>query len=90
MLFRVALAILKLNEADILAAEGMGDVFEAVGGMTSRLWTAEKLITVSAGGRASERAFGGQVMSWSGRLQERSGRALPREHVGDVDWSPGR
>lgn len=48
VLFRVALSILKLNEPDILGAEGVGDLFAVVGGMTSRLWSADKLITVRA------------------------------------------
>jgi len=46
VLFRVALSILKLNEPDVLGAEGVGDLFAVVGGMTSRLWSADKLITV--------------------------------------------
>ena len=47
VLFRVALSILKLNEPDVLAAESVGDLFGFVGGMTSRLWAADKLISVS-------------------------------------------
>jgi len=46
-LFRVALAILKLNESDVLASESVGDLFGFIGGMTSRLWAADKLIAVS-------------------------------------------
>ena len=45
-LFRVAIAILKLNEAEILAAETVSDLFTFISGMTSRLWAADKLITV--------------------------------------------
>lgn len=45
-LFRVAIAILKLNEADLLTCDSAGDLFALVGGMTGRLWAAEKLIQV--------------------------------------------
>jgi hypothetical protein len=45
-LFRIAVAILKLNEAELLACESAGDLFALVGGMTGRLWAAEKLIQV--------------------------------------------
>ena len=43
----MAIAILKLNEADILAADSVSDLFGFVSGMTSRLWAADKLIAVS-------------------------------------------
>jgi hypothetical protein len=48
-LFRVALAILKLNEAEICAAESAGELFAFLAGMTARLWAADKLISVSSG-----------------------------------------
>ncbi|CAK9779640.1 TBC-domain-containing protein [Cutaneotrichosporon oleaginosum] len=49
VLFRVALAVLRLNEAEICACESVGDLFSAIGGMTSRLWSAEKLIAMQHG-----------------------------------------
>lgn len=45
-LFRVAVAILKINEVDIIACETAGDLFTFVSSMTSRLWAADKLIQV--------------------------------------------
>lgn len=45
-LFRVAVAILKLNEGDILDTTSVSDLFALMSGMTSRLWTADKLIQV--------------------------------------------
>ncbi|BEI79922.1 hypothetical protein CcaverHIS002_0104510 [Cutaneotrichosporon cavernicola] len=49
VLFRVALAVLKLNEADICACESVGDLFSAIGGITSRLWSADKLVSLQHG-----------------------------------------
>lgn len=46
VLFRVAIAILKLNEAEICACESVGDLFGAISGMTSRLWSADKLVAL--------------------------------------------
>jgi hypothetical protein len=46
-LYRVAVAILKLSEGEILSAEGVSELFSCVSGMTSRLWAADKLIQVS-------------------------------------------
>lgn len=46
VLFRVAIAILKLNEAEIIACESVGDLFGAISGMTSRLWSADKLVAL--------------------------------------------
>lgn len=46
-LFRVALAILKLNEPDIIACQSVSDLLVLLGGTTSRLWAADKLIAVS-------------------------------------------
>ena len=46
VLFRVSLAILKMNEPDILAAESLSDLFAFISGVTSRLWAADKLINV--------------------------------------------
>lgn len=43
----MAIAILKSNEAEILGAETVSDLFGFVGGMTSRLWAADKLISAS-------------------------------------------
>jgi hypothetical protein len=45
-LFRVAIAIIKLAENDMCACESVSDLFAFVGGMTSRLWAADKLIAV--------------------------------------------
>jgi hypothetical protein len=46
-LYRIAIAILKSNEQDILGAETVSDLFSVISGMTSRLWAADKLISVS-------------------------------------------
>lgn len=46
-LFRVALGILKLNEGEMMACESVGDLFALIGGMTGRLWVADRLIAVS-------------------------------------------
>lgn len=46
VLFRVAIAILKLNEAEICACDSVGDLFGAISGMTSRLWSADKLVAL--------------------------------------------
>ncbi|OCF75968.1 hypothetical protein I204_03265 [Kwoniella mangroviensis CBS 8886] len=46
-LFRVAIAILKLNEAEIGATESVSDLFSFISNMTSRLWNADKLIAAS-------------------------------------------
>ncbi|OCF41132.1 hypothetical protein I317_05046 [Kwoniella heveanensis CBS 569] len=43
-LFRVAIAILKSNEAEICATESVSDLFNFISNMTSRLWNADKLI----------------------------------------------
>ncbi|WVQ99801.1 hypothetical protein IAU59_006943 [Kwoniella sp. CBS 9459] len=43
-LFRVAIAILKSNEAEICATESVSDLFAFISNMTSRLWNADKLI----------------------------------------------
>ncbi|WVQ76837.1 hypothetical protein IAR50_006511 [Cryptococcus sp. DSM 104548] len=45
-IFRVAVAILKLNEAEICACETVGDLFTFISSMTSRLWAADKLISL--------------------------------------------
>ncbi|WWC63060.1 uncharacterized protein I303_105659 [Kwoniella dejecticola CBS 10117] len=45
-LFRVAIAILKLNEAEICATESVSDLFSFISTMTSRLWNADKLIAL--------------------------------------------
>ncbi|WWC93558.1 hypothetical protein V866_000393 [Kwoniella sp. B9012] len=45
-LFRVAIAILKLNEAEICATESVSDLFSFISNMTSRLWNADKLIAL--------------------------------------------
>jgi len=67
VLFRVALSILKLNEPDVLGAEGVGDLFAVVGGMTSRLWSADKLITV----RSARRELGGVRLARRSSLTRR-------------------
>ncbi|RXK40181.1 hypothetical protein M231_02455 [Tremella mesenterica] len=43
-LFRIAIAILRLAEPDILASEGVSGLFAAVNANTARLWSADKLI----------------------------------------------
>lgn len=45
-LFRVAIAILKMNETGITSCESVSDLFTFMSNMTSRLWTADKLIAV--------------------------------------------
>ncbi|ODN96372.1 hypothetical protein L198_04086 [Cryptococcus wingfieldii CBS 7118] len=45
-IFRVAVAILKLNEVEICACESVGDLFTIISSMTSRLWAADKLIAL--------------------------------------------
>ncbi|GMK58448.1 hypothetical protein CspeluHIS016_0504800 [Cutaneotrichosporon spelunceum] len=58
VLFRVALAVLKLNEAEICACESVGDLFSAIGGMTSRLWSADKLVSLQHGFKRAVQAKG--------------------------------
>ncbi|WWC71777.1 uncharacterized protein I206_105736 [Kwoniella pini CBS 10737] len=45
-LFRVAIAILKLNEVEICATESVSDLFSFISNMTSRLWNADRLIAL--------------------------------------------
>ncbi|KIR80605.1 hypothetical protein I306_02059 [Cryptococcus gattii EJB2] len=45
-IFRVAIAILKINEAEICNCKTVGDIFSFISTMTSRLWAADKLITL--------------------------------------------
>jgi hypothetical protein len=45
-LFRVAIAILKMNETGITSCESVSDLFTFMSSMTSRLWSADKLIAV--------------------------------------------
>ncbi|WRT68185.1 uncharacterized protein IL334_005160 [Kwoniella shivajii] len=45
-LFRVAIAILKLNENEISGTESVSDLFTFISTMTSRLWNADKLIAL--------------------------------------------
>ncbi|WVR07341.1 hypothetical protein IAU60_004382 [Kwoniella sp. DSM 27419] len=45
-LFRVAIAILKLNESEMCATESVSDLFAFISSMTSRLWNADKLIAL--------------------------------------------
>lgn len=48
MLFRIALAILKINEADMLKCATVGDVFNYLSGirLSSKLWNPDKLIAL--------------------------------------------
>lgn len=46
-IFRIAIAILKINEAEICDCKTVGDIFSFISTMTSRLWAADKLISVS-------------------------------------------
>lgn len=45
-IFRVAIAILKINEIEICNCKTVGDLFSFISTMTSRLWAADKLISV--------------------------------------------
>ncbi|WWC90928.1 uncharacterized protein L201_005866 [Kwoniella dendrophila CBS 6074] len=45
-LFRVGIAILKLNEVEICSADSVSDLFSFISTMTSRLWNADKLIAL--------------------------------------------
>ncbi|WVQ84107.1 hypothetical protein IAT38_006252 [Cryptococcus sp. DSM 104549] len=45
-IFRVAVAILKLNETEICNCESVSDLFSFISSMTSRLWGADKLISL--------------------------------------------
>ncbi|KAK8854964.1 hypothetical protein IAR55_003704 [Kwoniella newhampshirensis] len=45
-LFRVAIAILKLNENEICNCESVSDLFSFISSMTSRLWGADRLIAL--------------------------------------------
>lgn len=67
-LFRVALAILKLNEAEICLTESAGDLFVFVSGMTSRLWAADKLIAVSS--RPLPSFVSPQARKWTRRVSD--------------------
>lgn len=55
VVFRVALAILKLNEAELVACEGVSELFAVVSGMTGRLWSADKLVALQHGFKAAVR-----------------------------------
>lgn len=46
MLFRVAVAILKINEAELLECDSVSSVYLHLESMTSRMWHPEKLIKV--------------------------------------------
>lgn len=46
VLFRVAIAILKLNENELCATQSVTDLFGFISGMTARLWGADKLIAL--------------------------------------------
>ncbi|OWZ43504.1 hypothetical protein C351_02880 [Cryptococcus neoformans c8] len=45
-IFRVAIAILKINEIEICNCKTVGDLFSFISTMTSRLWAADKLISL--------------------------------------------
>lgn len=63
VLFRVALAVLKLNEAEICGCESVGDLFSAIGGMTSRLWSADKLVALQHSFKQAVRAKDVQALT---------------------------
>ncbi|KAG8927397.1 hypothetical protein FRC02_008235 [Tulasnella sp. 418] len=46
VLFRIALGVLKLNEAELLKCESTADLYVLFEGMTARMWQADKLIKV--------------------------------------------
>lgn len=45
-IFRVAVAILKINEIEICNCKTVGDLFTFISAMTSRLWAADKLVSL--------------------------------------------
>lgn len=48
VLFRVALAILKINEAELLQCDSMPSLYLHFESMTARMWQADRLLKVSA------------------------------------------
>jgi hypothetical protein len=46
-LFRIAIALLKINEAELLQCESMPALYLHFEGMTGRMWQADKLLKVS-------------------------------------------
>ncbi len=47
-IIRMAMSVLSLAKDDILNCESAADVFECLNGLTEKLWSAEKIIHVSA------------------------------------------
>jgi hypothetical protein len=74
VLFRVAIAILKLNEAELCATESVTDLFSFISGMTSRLWGADKLIALQHSYKSAMRdpAIQALVERYAGELQRDS------------------
>jgi hypothetical protein len=79
VLFRVAVAVLKLNEAELCATDSVPDLFTFIGGMTARLWSADKLIALQHSYRSAMRDADVQA------LVEWHARALQRELDGDSE-----
>ncbi|KZT53278.1 hypothetical protein CALCODRAFT_501334 [Calocera cornea HHB12733] len=46
-LFRVAIAIMQMNEPDLLACDSMPSLYTHLENMTARAWQADKLLKVS-------------------------------------------
>lgn len=56
VLFRIAVAILQLNEADLLAATSPAAFYSLMHSMTSKLFASDRLIKVRQLARARHRA----------------------------------
>ncbi|KAL7423526.1 hypothetical protein Q5752_001106 [Cryptotrichosporon argae] len=54
-IFRVALAVLKMNEPELCAASSVSDLFALTARMTARLWAADRLIAVQHAFKATVR-----------------------------------
>jgi len=79
VLFRVAIAILKLNELELCATESATDLFGFFSGMTSRLWGADKLIALQHSYKSAVRDADVRA------LVERHAAELQRELDGDSE-----
>lgn len=49
VLFRVAVAILKINESELLACDSISSLYVHLEGMTTRMWHPDKLLKVRLG-----------------------------------------
>lgn len=79
VLFRVAVAILKLNESELCATESVTELFTFISSMTARLWGADKLIALQHSYKSALKDKEVQT------LVERQVAALQREIDGESE-----